>query len=184
MAAQFLLPQSVSISCAALSSVPFDRPTELECESPPRPPLFAAGHFVTADFPVLVGDSGCAEDRQHRAFTRKFLKRRRSRQDNEDMKAALAEHTALLRTTFYNLEREGDEEICTACGTKIYGCLCCNGLEEFMHWGCARDIATRWERHDPFVLDLPARRDGAAQRRLRLNNDVGSHLNCCHLRGT
>ena len=86
MAAQFLLPQSVSISCAALSSVPFDRPTELECESPPHPPLFAAGHFVTADFSVLVGDSGCAEDSQHRAFTRKFLKRRRSRQDNEDMK--------------------------------------------------------------------------------------------------
>ena len=53
---------------------------------------------------------------------------------------ALTDHEQILRSSFHQIKPKGDCEICTICGSKIYGVVCCNDFHECVHWGCAFHI--------------------------------------------
>ena len=100
-------------------------------------PEYAAENFARKKVDANIG---------HRAFRKKYAKRHLGRQRTQDFNSALEEHSATLRTTFTNLQREGDGEICRVCNTPIYGLLHCDGWLACIHWGCAQALVETEER--------------------------------------
>ena len=81
---------------------------------------------------------------RQRCFERKFAQRERRRlnakAETARVEEAIADHNLKLQNMCYGLGREGEGEVCRICDSRIYGLLYCNGLHEFVHWGCASQI--------------------------------------------
>ena len=78
----------------------------------------------------------------NRCYAKKFRRRlqRRSTSAREALLLddALKEHQMEMKRTSFSTGREGNGEMCCVCNNQIYGILCCNGMDEWIHWGCGR----------------------------------------------